>query len=226
MACQALAATLLAATFGWGSASAEVVISNLDGNDQSASTLVGNLKRSKAIGFTMAGADAYLLGSVVLRLAVSDTTETIGAALFGESAGAPTGTALVNFTIPAFSVGTQNYTLLPDADFVLQPLTTYFLVAYGTSQGSSTSYIDWLAGFPAVVPTGLATYAGAFADNTGAAAVPPSQASSTINSFAVNATAVNTNAVPEPGSLSLLVLAAFAAGAAQFRRRAQAHAVA
>ena len=215
MRCQTVAAALLLVTCCAGSANATVIISNLNGNDQNASTLVGNLLRSKALGFTLPAAGQYQLDSVVLRLDVGDATRTIAAGIYGSAAGVPSGSALVTFTIPVFTTGIQNYTLLPDATFLLQPLTTYFLVAYGTSPGSSSSYIDWLGNFSPVTPTGLATFAGAFADNSGAVTVPPTVASSVINSFAINATDAS---VPEPSTLSMMALFALSAGAVRRRR--------
>jgi len=212
---QAVAVALLGVTSWAGSAHAAVIVSNLNGNDGTATTLVGNLDRSKAIGFTMPGTGVYQLDSVVLRLDVGDTTRTMAAGIYGSAAGTPSGPALVTFTVPPFTItGIQNYTLSPTAAFLLQPSTTYFLVAYGNSPGSSSSYIDWMGSSPSSTPTGLATYAGAFSDNSGAVTVPPTGTSSVINSFSINATEVA--GVPEPSTI--LLLSAGLAGCGLLRR--------
>src|SRR4051812_43305275 len=99
---QAIVTAALVATCGAGSAGAQQIISNLDGDDGDYTTLVGNLDRSKALGFTMPATDPYRLDSAVLRLDVGDTTRTIAAELYGSTAGVPSGSALVTFNIPVF----------------------------------------------------------------------------------------------------------------------------
>jgi len=210
----AVAAGLLIGTFCTTSAHAAVLISNLNGNDSGGTTLVGSLDRSKAVGFTLPGGNGYQFDNAVVRLDIGNVTRTLGAGIYGSTAGTPSGSALTTLTIPAFTAtGIQNYTLSPGTPLVLQPLTTYFLVVYGTSPGSSTSYIDWMANSPSAAPTGVATFAGAYGDNSGAVTVPPTTASSTANSFAINATAV-----PEPGTVSLLLLSVLGAGVMRWRR--------
>ena len=157
------------------------LISNLDGNDASQSADLDEL-RNKGMGFTMPG-DEYVLDSVTLRL------ETFGAnvlpivEIWDDNAGNP-GAFLVLLNNPVFAAsGIANYDFVPPAAFTLSPNTTYWIVAYGQAGGDR---YDWKASSPAVLPTGLATHAGAKFDTNGP---PPTNNSSIICSYAVNGSA-------------------------------------
>jgi hypothetical protein len=160
------------------SAQADVLISNLPGNDGTQSADLDDL-RNKGMGFTMPNAD-YTLDSATLRL------ETFGAnvapiiEIWNDVAGLP-GAPLITLNNPAFAAsGIANYDFTPGGTFTLQADTTYWIVAYG--QAGADQY-DWKASSPGVVPTGLATHAGALFDTNG---VPPTNTSSIICSYELN----------------------------------------
>jgi hypothetical protein len=181
---------------------ADMIISNLVGDDHGVNLIMEPIPlRSKAVGFTMPSGVAYSLDSVVMRLVSDSTANQVGVVLEGSTGGLPTGVPLVGFNVPAVSDGMpQSYTLTPDSVFQLEPSTTYFIVLYGIS---GPGQFAWFGNSTNIIPTGVATFAGFYADNSGAASLAPTQPATVLNSFAVNATP---SPVPEPTSLALLGL--------------------
>ncbi len=190
----------LTMVFGAAPSRAGTIISNLPGNDVTLSDLVvPNFLRSKAVGFTMPSGVSYSLDSVVMRLFSTDPSNQIGVVLEGSSGGLPTGVVLDTFAVPTLTDYVQPVTLTPISPYLLEPSTTYFIVAYGIS-GSGD--VAWLGNSPPIIPTGVATFAGYYADNSGAASLAPTGSATVLNSFAVNA-----SAVPEPASLTMGAIA-------------------
>ncbi|MBU0638365.1 MAG: PEP-CTERM sorting domain-containing protein [Planctomycetes bacterium] len=167
-------------------AQADVLLSNLNGNDGTQSADLDNL-RNKGMGFTMPSGLGYTLDKATLRL------ETFGAnvqpivQVWDDVAGLP-GTPLITLNNPTFSTsGIANYDFTPGGTFTLDADMTYWLVAYGTATGDR---YDWKASSPAQLPSGLATHVGALFDTNGP---PPTTSSSIICSYAIEGTIV-----PEP----------------------------
>lgn len=185
-------------------ARADVIITNYPpDNDNESSTIAASTGNfSKAAGFTMPAGLPYSLDSVTLRLQRNDVDAVMQLDLFGDSGGNPVGPPLVSFTIPAFPSGISNVTFTPAVPFTLQPLTTYWLAATGSSP--TADGIKWLASFPGITPTGIATSAGYRFNNTGV--YPPLGSSGVFNTFQVNGTPV----VPEPSTLALLGMGSIA----------------
>lgn len=185
-------------------ARADVIITNYPpANDNDGSTIAafpGNY--SKAAGFTMPAGLPYSLDSVTLRLGRNDINAVMQLDLFGDIGGNPGGPVLVSFTIPAFPLGIHDVTFTPAVPFTLQPLTTYWLAATGSSP--TANGIEWFASYPGITPTGIATSAGYRFDNTGV--YPPLGSSGVFNTFQVNGTPV----VPEPSTLALLGMGSIA----------------
>lgn len=206
--CSAGLLTVLAGLMVCTSAMAVPIISNLPGNDGSASTIAASTGNfAKAAGFTM-GASNFSLDSVTLRLRVNDPAATLTVQLFSDAGGAPVGLALVDFTNPVLPAGMSSFVFVPTAAFLLDAGTTYWVAATGLSPTSDG--IEWLASAPGVAPTGLATSAGYTFSSAGV--YPPTNGSSIFNSYQVDGTAV----VAEP---TTLVLSALGLAALGFRRR-------
>ncbi len=169
----------LVGALGVVEARADVLISNMPGNDgtQSAALQGG---RIKAMGFTMPG-DSAELGTVTLRLDLTSTGVVPLVRIFDDAFGVP-GAELLTLDNPAtINIGTDNYEFTPPSPFTLQANTTYWLVVYNTGATS----LSWRANSPAIIPTGLATHAGSlFSTNTGP--LPPVGSSTILNSYEIS----------------------------------------
>jgi len=195
-----LAASLLALVCP-GVASAGIIITNYPpANDNIGSTIAASPGGfSKAAGFTLPAGQPFSLDSVTLRLDRNDADATMQLDLFGDSGGNPVGPPLVSFVIPPFPVGVSDVTFFPATPFTLQPSTTYWLAATGSSP--TQNGIEWLASDPGITPTGIATSAGYRFNNTGV--YPPTGVSMRLNTFQVNGTPAGA-VIPEPSTLVLL----------------------
>ncbi len=201
----ALAAFSAFSILAAASARGDAILSTLpQTNDGLASATLGPL-RIKALAFTMPG-QAYTLDSVVLRLQLDTFARPLTAPilrLLNDSGNPdiPGSTVLSTFSTPTLVGGINNFTLTPTGPVTLQAGLKYWL-ALSSAADFDTSSLNWLASNPAVTPTGVATLSGnRFTSDGGANWV----ASSTVNSFTINATiSAPTAAVPEPGTLALL----------------------
>ena len=187
-----------------GAANADVIISNLDGNDGSQTADI-NALRCKGMGFYMPAGDDYILDSAVLRL------ETFGSDIrpiieIWSDAGGNASAPLTRLNNPSFAAsGIANYEFTADAGFVLSADTHYWVVAYGED---GADRVDWKASSPSVIPTGYAVHDRA---TFGTSGPPPVNTSSIVVSYALNA-----HVVPAPAGMALL---GFAGLAATRRRR-------
>jgi hypothetical protein len=181
------------------SAFATLIIGNFPpSNDDSASTIAASTgSLSKAAGFTM-GANNFELDSATLRLRVNDVNATMSLGLYGDGGAGAVGPELLSFSIPTLVAGIADITFTSAAAFVLQANTTYWLTASGASP--TANGIQWLASNPGITPTGpAATNAGYAFNSTGG--LPPTSASSILNTYRIDGTAV-----PVPTTLALFGL--------------------
>lgn len=186
-----------------GQASADLLISNLPGNDGSQSAgLQGG--RIKAMGFTMPAGQDYFLDSADIRLNITGSAVDPLVRIFDDVGGTPTN-ELAELQDPALGIGVDTYSFTAAAPLVLEAGQTYWLVVYNVGGDS----LDWKASSPSETPTGLASHAGSlFSTTTGPN--PPTGSSSILTSYAIQGTAV-----PAPAALSVLALG----GVACARRR-------
>ena len=172
----------------WSSpASADVLISNLPGTDNTYTSIngAGGSLDSKAAGFIMPAGTDYNLDHVTLRLRIQDAANDPSVAIWSDSSGTP-GSVLITLTDPVFTVGViADYEFTPPSPFTLQASQTYWIVVYNESTGSDSFH--WMASSPGQTPTGLATSAGYLFDY---GPPPPVSPSSTINSYQVDGTLV------------------------------------
>jgi uncharacterized protein (TIGR03382 family) len=171
-----------------GQATADILISNHPGNDGTQTAGINDGSRTKGMGFEMPGGDGYYLDDVLLRLNIGDTAVQPRIEIFSDVGGGP-GASLTTLVNPSFSAGIGDYTFTPSGDFVLEALTTYWIVA----SSDSLTY-DWMASSPSVTPTGEATHTRATFG-----AYPPQNTSSILVTYLINATPV-----PAPGAAALL----------------------
>jgi hypothetical protein len=148
---------------GLSPAGAAVIITNYPPPNDNVSTNIDD-GLAVAAGFTLPGGAAYSLTSATVRISADDTVTAFSAQLFGDGGAGPVAPALVTFTAPIIAAGPADYVLTPNAPFVLQPATTYWLVVRGEVP-SGTFDLAWRASNPGVVPTGIATSAGYRQDN-------------------------------------------------------------
>lgn len=181
-----------------GQASADLLISNLPGNDGSQSAGLQN-GRIKAMGFTMPAGQDYFLDSADVRLEIGGLAVDPLVRIFNDVGGAPT-SELVELQDPALGVGIDTYSFTPSSPFVLEAGQTYWLVVYNTGGDN----LNWKASSPSETPTGLASHAGSLF-STSAGPNPPTGSSSILTSYAIQGTAV-----PAPAALSVLALGGLA----------------
>jgi hypothetical protein len=184
-----------------GAARADVILSNLPGNDRSTTFINGPRGGfdgvipfgSKAAGFTMTTSSDFLLDEVQLRLLFVSANSVPVVALYNTNALGNPGTPLITLTNPpVLPVGAiTTFSFLPPAPFTLAAGSTYWIVV--SNAATVPDSFLWEANAPSIRPTGLATSAG-YRFNNGPP--PPVSASSTFNSFAVLATAL----IPEPST--------------------------
>lgn len=170
------------------SASADVLISNMPGNDGTGTFLNGDshsLDNSKAAGFTMPAGTDYFLDSIVMRIEILEVANNPAVQIWSNAGGLP-GSVLITLNNPVFTIGgIFSYSFVPPSQFTLQAGQTYWVVIYNDSPGSDR--FEWYANSPATAPSGTAANAG-YLYSTGP---PPPTASSTFfNSYEVNGSLV------------------------------------
>lgn len=135
-----------------------VLISNLDGMENSNISLDLAQRRSVAVGFTTPN-QAYRLDSVILKLmSFQEDAAGLAVRLFDNNSRNNPGTELLTFitpTVPA-QTGPQEFTITPPG-FTLQANRTYWIVVHN----KHSSYLAWTNGNPSTIPTGIATHFGA-----------------------------------------------------------------
>lgn len=187
--------------------SAATIFNSLPGTNPSWGTISGAFARSFGVGFTLPAGSSYNVDSATLGLTVNDATATFQLELYGsDGLGAPIGPMLGSFNVPgALATGTGNYVFTPNAAIVLNPSSTYWLVA-GRTTADAGDGVLWLTGGTV---TGLATFAGDTYNNP--AVFPPTGAG--INSppaLQIDGSAINS--IPEPSGFALVVLGCVALG--------------
>ena len=187
----ALAVASISSCFGPGTLlCADVIISNLPGNDGTSTFLNapaggangGGAHDSKAAGFTMPAGGPWTLDFVTLRLAFFDTASVPMVQIYSNSGNNP-GTLMQTLTNPPFTVTTDQFQFMPSASLTLQGGETYWIVVWNNASGPNS--FRWMASSPSIVPTGIASNAG-YRFNNGPP--PPSTNSTTLNSYSVTAT--------------------------------------
>ncbi|MBX3365159.1 MAG: hypothetical protein KF866_10365 [Phycisphaeraceae bacterium] len=161
-------------------ASADILISNLPGNDATQSAALEG-GRIKAMGFTIPSGDDYLLTSVTVRLDVTNLGAMPLVRIFDNVGSLPTNQLAVLDVPPITSTGIADYVCTPSTPFTLEAGRTYWLVVWN----SGTASIHWKASSPIQLPTGIASHFGSlFSTNTGPN--PPASNSSIINSYQID----------------------------------------
>jgi hypothetical protein len=190
-----------------GASRADVLISNLPGNDLTSTFMNapaggsngGGVHDSKAAGFTMPAGSSYFLDYVDLRINYFTTTSVPMVQIYSNSGTNP-GTLLTTLNAPPVVVGTSTVRFTPAGSFVLDPSTTYWAVVWNNAAVANS--FQWMANSPSIAPTGLATTAGYRFSN---GPPPPTGSSATFNSYEIGGTLV-----PEPSTaLALGGLALF-----------------
>jgi hypothetical protein len=196
----ALLALLGSAAFGG------VIISNTPKTLNGNSTITGT--SAFAVGFTMNAGTNYTVDDVIVDLTNQGTAAIPGShlniGLFANNSGAPTGSALVTFTLSGnINAGNADYTATPNSSFQLQASTTYWLVL---NDPTSADALVWVGALnsnpsgPAAADAGdangsmtSATQVNTFFHNENA----------TIFQYQIDGTAVTAGATPEPGTMLL-----------------------
>jgi hypothetical protein len=197
----ALTATLLVMVGGTaGRAASVLVIGDLpaanDGKFSAVASLGGTY--SKAVGFTMP-AESFDLASVTLRLREQPGSyNTLSVQLYGGNTN-PSGQALVDFDTPTIPTQAGDVTFTPKTSFTLKGDTTYWLYLSGKS--NTLNGIVWYASNPALLPTGIATSAGARFSNNQAGVTSALTPSSVMNTFSVTGSFNGIASIPEPAGL-------------------------
>ena len=205
-------ATLLAfVLFAAPIATADTIISNFPANNPVFGSTVSasNGDNAKAFGFAMPSGESYMLQGVTVYLDSRDANSTVDMRLYGDVGGDPGGAVLGELTGDVAFVGQQSVTFTPTSTFLLDPLTTYWVVLSGLSP--TLNGVVWQQSNPDMLPAGLATAVGYTFSSSGIN--PPTANSSVYNLITVEGSVVT----PEPGTLGLLA-AALAAGY-WYRRR-------
>lgn len=183
-----------------GQAGADILISNLPGNDGSQTAGINASSRTKGMGFEMPAGTDYFLDEVILRLDISDVNIVPMIEIFDDSGGVPGSSLTVLDNPGSFSLGIDNYSFTPSGSFTLQAGESYWIVA-----SSAVGTYSWKASSPSQTPTGIATHTGATFG-----AYPPRSTSSILTTYEMVGTVV-----PAPGALAVLSLG----GLAVARRR-------
>jgi len=169
-------------------AAADVIISNMPGNDGTGTMLNGDastVDNSKAAGFTMPAGSDYFLDNVTMRIEILDAANSPVIQIWSDSGGLPSA-SLMTLTNPTFTIGgVATYVFTPPSQLTLQAGQTYWVLIYNDSAGSDS--FEWYANSPAITPTGIATSAG-YRYSTGPP--PPTGTSSYYNSYEVNGSLV------------------------------------
>ncbi len=169
-------------------ATADVIISNMPGNDGTGTFLNGDthsLDNSKAAGLIMPAGTDYFLDNVVMRLEILDAANNPVVQIWSDAGGVP-GVSLITLTNPSFTIGgIFSYTFTPPSQFTLEAGQTYWVLIHNDSPGDDR--FEWYANSPAITPTGIATNAG-YLYSTGPP--PPTASSSYLNSYEVNGSQV------------------------------------
>ena len=153
-----LAALTVLLTTGAIPSRADVVLSNLPGNDNNFSPI--GQGHSAAMGFTMGNLSYSLTDAELVLTLPAPSSNAPLLQLCSNVSGAP-GTSLLTFTNPSLSTGTATYTFAPSTPFTLQSNTTYWLDL--TSSNANGGLFFWLGSSPGIIPTGPgATFFGSF----------------------------------------------------------------
>ena len=176
-----------------------------------------------AAGFTLPAGTSYVLTSATVRLHTTGGQVTaFSAQLFGDGGSGPRGPALVSFSTPTFTIepATRDYVLAPTGVFTLQPSTTYWLALSGDVP-SVPSGLFWIASFPGIDPTGIATSQGY---RQGQLFPPPGGTLGIQPQYQVDATPLLPASIPTLGEWGMLGLLALlvATGVQALRRRTAA----
>jgi hypothetical protein len=136
-------------------ARAEPILGNMPPENDELQTAGINHMRQKAYRFEI-GSDSLVAGNLILRLRNYDMPgEVIVELRDSNTESVPGSTVLLAFVAPPpGGEAIDNYTFVPQDDFVLEADTTYWIVVLGVDGGD----FDWMASNPTIVPAGLATY--------------------------------------------------------------------
>ncbi len=180
-------------------ASANIVISNLNGND-GFQTQGLNVTRKKGMAFLVDSSSVYRIQSATLRLEVVDETMTPILTLHEDSGSDKPAAVIGTFTNPSsYSLGIANYTF--EGSFLVQPSTKYWIQLSGVGASNQRDF-DWKGSFPAQTPSGDWSHAGSrFTDDGG---------QSWANSVILNTYEIKATAVPEPATMAALGLGVLA----------------
>ena len=191
------------------------LIENLNSNDGSG-TGINAPGDSKAMGFAMPSGADYILDSVILRLAFSESDPIVQ--IWSNTAANQPGAPLTTLVDPVITFGINNFTFTPGGSFTLLADTIYWLVVGSEAPETGNENFFWYANSPSITPTGIASH---FGQRFGENGPPPTGSSTIMNSYQINATAVDAAAVPEPGTMALLAfgLPALAMARRRGRRR-------
>jgi hypothetical protein len=182
-----------------GTSFGQVLLGNYPpSNDNSASTINGLATPAwKGVSFSLAAGQQYDVTSVDLRLFNFTSVDTPVVGIYPDSSGVPSTTALFTFNNAApnalaSDISTSTFTAPGGATVGDASLpTTYWLVLKGADTATSYGWVASNSDTPnSTVPTGIASF-GSF--RTASGGVWSGTASSTHNTFQINATAV-----PEP----------------------------
>ncbi len=198
-------------------AQADLLIGNLptDFSNVGLGTIItGAEGRSKAMGFTTPTGSAYVLDSATFIMQFTGDAAEPGAipqvSIWDDAGGNP-GTQLDVLTNPGSLGALGLYTFTASSGILLSPDTTYWILVNGapTNTDPAADAFYWNAATPSITPNGLASFVGY---RFSATSTPPTGNSTVFNNVQINASL----AIPEPGSMVLLGMAA---GVICLRRR-------
>jgi hypothetical protein len=156
-------------------------------NDNTGSSITST--QLKTVSFTLPVGQNYTLDNVILRLQNYEIGDVPVVQIRNDVGSADPGTTVLAVLANPSPQGTGifSYTFTPSSSFTFQAATQYWL--YVTT---SAGVYNWMASSPGITPTGFANF-GAYriSSNSGSSF----NASSTLNSFEINATPVSA-AVP------------------------------